>query len=146
MCSVRDFNLSYASLTSFPARERLRKLKETDPEFWTELTTSKEKEPVETGENVAEDDMEAETAAFDDDSDVPITALVDFVVSGQPKEGVKVQEGGLRSAAAVEAVDYEDERPSWAEEVGAGEDSHRAPGKRKVTANRKYTGTQFWTH
>jgi hypothetical protein len=39
MCRTGKFNLSYQSLTSFTAREKLRNLKSTNPEFWQELTT-----------------------------------------------------------------------------------------------------------
>ena len=51
--------------------------------------------------------MEAADKLFDDNSYVTINVLIDSIVSGQPKEGVKVQEGGLRLATVVEAVDYE---------------------------------------
>jgi hypothetical protein len=36
---VRQWNLSFDCLTSVAARARLRNLKETDLEFWKELTT-----------------------------------------------------------------------------------------------------------
>ena len=40
MSRVRQWNLSYGSLTSFEAREKLRTLKTEEPVFWGELTAS----------------------------------------------------------------------------------------------------------
>ena len=98
------------------------------------------------GEKVLEDDMDVEAVAFNDDNDVPINILVDFVISGKLEESIKVQEGCLKSTVAVEEVDYKDKKLSWAEEVNIGEGICHAPGKRKVTANRIHTGNHFWAH
>ena len=40
MCRVRQWNLSYGSLTSYEAREKLRTLKTEESVFWGELTAS----------------------------------------------------------------------------------------------------------
>ncbi|KDR65392.1 hypothetical protein GALMADRAFT_260250, partial [Galerina marginata CBS 339.88] len=37
-CVVREWNLSMACLTSFKAREALRQMAKTNPEFWAELS------------------------------------------------------------------------------------------------------------
>ncbi|KAF8239914.1 hypothetical protein L208DRAFT_1235875, partial [Tricholoma matsutake] len=41
MCCVCEWNLSYECLTSFSARKQLWEMKDTDPEFWKELTEAK---------------------------------------------------------------------------------------------------------
>ena len=99
---------------------------------------------MDTSIRIVEDYTEETVESFEDDSDVPIDVIISFVVLGQPKEGVNVHKGGLRSAMAMEAVDYEDERPSWAEPSDDGGDICCAPGKRKVMANKMYN--QFWAH
>src|SRR6266540_1116773 len=40
MCEVRGWNLSYACLTGYAARSKLRELRDTDPKFWDKLTSS----------------------------------------------------------------------------------------------------------
>ena len=99
---------------------------------------------MDTSIRIVEDYPEETAESFEDDSDVPIDVIISFVVSGQLKEGVNVWEGGLRSAMAIKAVDYKEERPSWAEPSNDGGDAHCAPGKRKVIVNKMYN--QFWAH
>lgn len=78
MCCVHEFNLSYASLTSFAACEKLCQLKHTDPEFWTELTESCECTLAAEQAALPEDDTAMQTAdqCIDDDSSLPCGALV----------------------------------------------------------------------
>lgn len=55
-------------------RAKLRQLKETDPEFWKELT-SKYAEELAPPENVPQPEDDAEDLGTLDDSDVPLKVL-----------------------------------------------------------------------
>jgi len=120
----------------------------TNPKFWVELTAGRSDEPVANGEVVDKDDVEAEAACFDDNSNLLCDAVIAHVVCGQELTSVKAQEEHLVSTAAMEAIDYKGDRPDWAQDVPiAGEaSSSRATGKRKVTVNKLYNGEQFWHH
>ena len=113
-----------------------------------ELTAGRSDEPVANGEVVDKDDVEAEAACFDDNSNLLCDAVIAHVVCGQELTSVKAQEEHLVSTAAMEAIDYKGDRPDWAQDVPiAGEaSSSRATGKRKVTVNKLYNGEQFWHH
>jgi hypothetical protein len=51
------------------------------------------------------------------------------------------------STAAVEAVDYEAEKPEWADEIGTSTGpGSRERSKRKVKANTLYPKKDFWHH
>lgn len=148
MCKTGEFNLSYKSLTSFNAREKLRNLKKADPIFWAELTAGCTAWPTIVGK-VAEDDMDAELVDKDD-SDLPCDVVVASAVLGEIPTGVRGEKGWLVSTAVTELLDYveaeTEERPDWASgEVNSAEGS-RAVGKRRVTANKLYTGDLFWRH
>jgi hypothetical protein len=147
MCRAGDFNLSYESLTSFKAREKLRNMKTTDPEFWAELTAGVH-QTIRDDEVVDEDDVEVAATRFDDDSDLPCDAIIAHVVHSQEVLGVQVQNGRLASMAAVEAIDYEGEKPDWANEAGTSTEqrSGREAGKQKVKANTLYPKDHFWHH
>jgi hypothetical protein len=69
---VRQWNLSFNSLTSVAARARLRELKETDPEFWRKLTNH-------TAENLipAENKPQPEDEVDPEDSDIMVDDLDD---------------------------------------------------------------------
>jgi hypothetical protein len=145
MCRTTEFNLSYESLTSFKARENLRNMKITNPEFWAELMAGK-RQMVREDEVVDEDDVEMAARRFDDDSDLPCDAIID-IVHGQEVVGVRVQNDRVVSTAAVEAVDYEAEKPEWADEIGTSTGpGSRERSKRKVKANTLYPKKDFWHH
>lgn len=149
MCHVGDFNLSYGSLTSFNTCEKLQNLKMMDAEFWAELTTGKSEPPVVNDNVAAEDDMEAETARFEDDSNLTCEAVIVNVVDGHEVTRIKVLNGHLVSSAAIEKIDYESEKPDWAKDTAASNSegsSSRAAGKRKVKVNVLYNGDNFWHH
>lgn len=155
MCKTGNFNLSYESLTSFEAREKIFNLHQTDPKFWSELMAGKTGEPV-VGGDVEEDNMEREAADLDD-SAVDGDDVVANVVLGMVPSGAVVKAGGLglARAAIAESIEYteqmpvdedvsaDEERPEWAD-GGAAESSIRGAGKRKVTGNKYYA--KFWHH
>jgi hypothetical protein len=74
----REWNLSYASLTSFNAREALRNMKSTDPEFWKELTRAQCQNLPDASKKLPEDDV-PDTNLEDevgDDSELPMPLLI----------------------------------------------------------------------
>src|SRR4051794_41059165 len=101
MCRVRGFNLSYQSLTSFEAREKLRNLKSTDPEFYAELVAGTNCDEVKQGDTVQEDDPEVlGIGDVDDDSNLPCKAVIASVTEqALPMELYSTVGGGLASAA-----------------------------------------------
>jgi hypothetical protein len=71
MCRTGNFDLSYDSLISYEARQKLRGLKTTDPEFWAELTQRTGPVLEVPGETIVEDDETTEPLV-EDDSDLPL--------------------------------------------------------------------------
>jgi hypothetical protein len=74
---VRQWNLSFDCLTSVAARARLRNLKETDLEFWKELTSSENPVPSE-NDPQSEDTVDSGEISVEDDSNVPLGVLLLF--------------------------------------------------------------------
>ncbi|PPR03038.1 hypothetical protein CVT26_004573 [Gymnopilus dilepis] len=118
MCSAGKFNLSYESLTSHEARQALRELPQTDPEFFAELTQPRTRATVPT---LSPEQIEVEDAAPssdstpDDDSDVPLTELIAYQAETQVEPASEVpavevaeevyvadESGGLVSTAEAE--------------------------------------------
>ncbi|KAG6904915.1 hypothetical protein DXG01_006251 [Tephrocybe rancida] len=84
MCTVHGWNLSYASLTRVAAQAQLREMKDTDPEFWKELTQQDPEETLPSVEDVQPEDLEALELiddSPDDDSNIPISVLLDSLVN-----------------------------------------------------------------
>ena len=144
MCRVRGFNLSYQSLTSFEARERLRSLKSTDPDFYAELSAGRNLGEIKHDEVVQEDDPEiVGIGEVDDDSDLPCKAVI-AIVTGQPPpmKLLTAADGSLASAAQAESLELETTSSSG--EISAPEEL--GVGKRKRTANVLYKSDNFWHH
>ncbi|KAH7908914.1 hypothetical protein BJ138DRAFT_989477, partial [Hygrophoropsis aurantiaca] len=80
MCRVRGFNLSYASLTSFAARDKLRNLKHDDPTFWQELTSGTSSAAPADGEGTFDEDEETDSTPFEDESNLPLDAVIARVI------------------------------------------------------------------
>jgi hypothetical protein len=148
MCHAAQFNLSYKSLISFNACETLRNLKTENPKFWAELTVNRSEEPVADGQGAEEDNVDAQAAQFDDNSNLPCETIIAHV-HGHQVAGVKVQGGHLVSRAVMETINYNGEKSDWANDVTALSSegsSSSGPGKRKVTANKLYDGDHFRNH
>ncbi|KAF8166376.1 hypothetical protein BJ912DRAFT_243071 [Pholiota molesta] len=109
MCrvGVHDANLSYESLTSPTARQMLRDLPITDPDFFAELTRVRNSPPVLTDEEAQLEDVEvSELDVPSDDSAVPLEAVEDALHGALPMDDIEqefiVGEYGLVSAAEAE--------------------------------------------
>jgi hypothetical protein len=153
---VRQWNLSYTCLTSFEARDRLRDMRTTDPEFWKELTQnpshSDAQELPGLNEQLAEDiepesDKSNTTLEDDDadDSDLPISTLINLMIEGDTNLPATVgtrRDGTLTSLADAENVDLEGDRVE--EGSGDSESALEGKGKRKRRANQLYAS--FWRH
>jgi len=157
----REWNLSYASLTSFDARETLRNMKTTDPKFWEDLTKAQRQNLPDTAETLPEDDapdtnLEDEVG---DDSELPMPLLISAMTSGNLPEGVAIDEdGGLVSVAEAESVDIEQEPDGVVGESSAEANYHDQPkdipkeegperrGKRIRTTSKRYDTSLFWRH
>lgn len=159
MCRTGEFNLSYESLTDIrTTRVRLNNLKATDPQFYAELTSvSYEDDNVPSAEGQeldedAENDPDLD-ATFEDDSDVPLAAVVAIVSGSKPAVPVRFSATGELSvdvAAELNEVPVEEptsERgPSGVDEsdnesdggVGPSIYESRGSGKRVITKSKKY--------
>lgn len=109
MCRVGidDTNLSYESLTGPAARQMLRDLPFTDPDFFAELTRVRNLPPSLTDEEAQLEDIElSELDIPGDDSAVPLEAVEDLVHGVLPMDDIEqefvVGEYGLVSAAEAE--------------------------------------------
>jgi hypothetical protein len=143
MCRTGNFNLSYDSLTSYEARQKLRELKTTDPDFWNELTQKTATEAADTTNDDVPEDEDISEPLFEDDSDLPCDVIIARVHGSIPTGTTSTPDGNLVSTAVAESLDAGDETES----LGiAGESSENAlgRGKRKVTKNKLYHS--FWRH
>jgi len=108
MCCVHDWNLSYECLTKFAARKKLREMKNTDPEFWKELTKAKTQDlPV---LDVALPEDQIVTADDDnlDDSELPLSVIIDEIITGACPNGTAHHPaGGLMLVGDAERLDVE---------------------------------------
>jgi hypothetical protein len=135
--------LSYDSLISYEARQKLCNLKTTDPEFWAELTQRTGPVLEVPGETVVEDDDMTEPL-FEDDSDLPCEMIVASVLGSGPAGVVSTSNGDMVSTAAAKSIDNtEMEMPNHDCDVDVGV-GDLGRGKRKRTNNKLYDS--FWQH
>jgi hypothetical protein len=142
--------LSYTCLTGVEARAKLRGLRQTDPEFWEELTNySREENLPPQNEPQPEDEPQRDGI---DDSDVPLQIVCDEVVGEQAVEGYIVHEGGGLEANMVAEMfeNGEEVQAAMTIEEGSGSQEHASlgvrRGKRTRKANANYNRALFWTH
>jgi hypothetical protein len=142
LCVVREWDLSYATLRSFNMQDSLRKLRDDDPEFWSQLTRTDGKLVV--GAVVDEDMVPDVDDGNLDDTDV---SLRDVVIAthrkGRPRGRVLKtieEDGGLRSTAKAESLDS---LPKAVEDEGP---ANAGCGKRQRTANKLYKLDDFARH
>jgi len=159
MCRVRVWNLSYESLTSFEAREKLRNLKTDNPEFWAELSMEKEDTSLPAPDDVVPEDVVdiEEDDNHGDDSSIPISAVIGAVVTGKgTKDGCLVSQdlAGDDNEAPVDGIDGQDEDSLGIHTTVSEEASHSAVsgiqppaekgrGKRTKISNKWYTVKSF---
>ena len=139
-CEVRQWNLSFDCLTSVAARARLRNLKETDPEFWKELTSSENRVPSE-NDPQPEDIVDAEDNSVEDDSDVPLGVLIQELTEKKVCKGFAISDMGALVAES-EAERFESTVDNGNDNV----DKELGRGKRQKHPNRLYNNTTFWCH
>jgi hypothetical protein len=91
---VRGWNLSYESLTSFEVHEKLQNLKADNPGFWSKLSMEKEDTTLPAADdNVPEDAVDVEEEdSYGDDSSIPLSAIVDTVISEKGDSGLVSQD------------------------------------------------------
>jgi hypothetical protein len=136
-------------------------MKQTDPEFWKELTKGQSQNLPNATEILLEDSQTNDTHIEDvvaDDSELPMPILIAAMTGGELPENVGVREnGGLVSFAEAEDIDIEpeseiasvdadsaDSRPNLDDsEPGLNE---KGRGKRRKTANKYYSSVAFWQH
>lgn len=150
MCRTGDFNLSYDSLTSYEARQKLRNLKTTDSEFWDELTRKSAAGLIIADEDNVAEDEENTDPFFEDDSDLPCDAIISTVLGTNPVGVTLNATGDVVSAAAAESLDNDKIDEMLPNEVAennkAGETAEMGRGKRKRTSNKLYSTNAFWQH
>ena len=139
-CEVRQWNLSFDCLTSVAARARLRNLKESDPEFWKELTSSENRVPSESDPQ-PEDIVDAEENSVEDDSDVPLGVLIQELTEKKVCKGFAISDMGALVAES-EAERFENTVDNGNDIV----DKELGRGKRRKHPNRLYNNTTFWCH
>lgn len=150
MCRVREFNLSYDSLTDVrTTRARLNNLKATDPEFYAELTGTTFEEtnvPSQPNQTLAEDLEPDLDAALEDDSDLPFDVVHAVIAGRKPRVPVKFSsDGGIAADAAAESNDEPQvDKGKLAESSST---TVEVDGKRKRKENSRYSevGLRWWT-
>ncbi|KAG0701718.1 hypothetical protein DFH29DRAFT_1000029 [Suillus ampliporus] len=147
MCTVRGFNLSFECLVGFQARDRLRNLKNTDPEFWKELTGPNEQDvDVSMDTTKIEDETHQEEPNFDDDSDLPCTAIVADVLGQNAPSGIAVDaDGKLTSTVEAEKLMFEVLPAVGVSSIDDEDGEELGHGRRKRKPNTLYAHS-FWRH
>lgn len=130
-------------------------MKQTDPEFWEELTKGQSQNLPNTTETLLEDDQ-PDTHLEDmvaDDSELPMPILIAAMTGSELPENVGVGEhGGLVSLAEAEDIDLEPESENASTEAdidnqpSLDEPKEKGRGKRRKTANKNYSSVAFWQH
>jgi hypothetical protein len=156
---VRGWNLSYESLTSFEACEKLRNLKADNPAFWSELSMEKEDTTLPAADdNVLEDAVDVEEDdSHGDDSSIPLSAVVNAVISGEGDSGLVSQDlAGDDNEAPADEIDGQDDKDleihtTVSEEASNSAVSSAQPpaegrGKRTKISNKWYTVKSFIRH
>jgi hypothetical protein len=121
------------------ARARLRNLKETDPEFWKELTSSENPLPSENDPH-PEDVVDSEENSVEDDSNVPLGVLIQQLTEKKVRKGFAINDMGALVADS-EAERFEGTVDNGNDNV----DKELGRGKRHKQPNRLYNNT-FWCH
>jgi hypothetical protein len=151
---IHGWNLSFACLTGFKAREALRNMRTTDPEFWEELTRGGSNEDLpesDINENFQED-VEFDTVLEDtdaDDSDVSMQTLTTMLTKDDIPEMVGFRKSGtLTSLADADNADLGEEMlpPTEANVSNPQKGKEEGRGKRQKFANKRYNGGTFWRH
>ncbi|KAF7366966.1 hypothetical protein MSAN_00955300 [Mycena sanguinolenta] len=149
LCKVREWDLSYESLTSARIRARLRKEEAGKTQLWKELQGNKaDKELPPESKEVAEDVIDEEEGP--DDSDIsPATVVADVTASEKRGRVARKSEGGgLCSAALADDIDADPnaaasdaKADSEVEETG-----EQGRPKRARKPNRHYLGPAWLYH
>jgi hypothetical protein len=147
MCTVREWDLSYECLESRKARQALRELKETDPEFYNELTAGKnssllgQKEVLDEDKELGPDENEE-----GDDCCLSINRIVEAVVKGSDMMGLTNSESEMMVKSIAENPDESElERELELAETPMDTSDERGRGKRKREPNTLYARA-FWRH
>jgi len=130
-------------LTSFKAREALRQMAKTNPEFWAELSGggADDVQLPDAAETLPED-VEHDTELEDqdsDDSDLSLETLITALTKDVPDTVGSRKSGKLASLTDAENVDLV---PEMLEQGNSAAEGGR--GKRNKVANKQYQG--FWRH
>lgn len=147
LCKVREWDLSYETLTSPQIRARLRKEEAEETEFWRELQENKaDKYLPPEGKEVTEDVVDEEEGP--DDSDISPAAVVADVTAGKKKRGRvarKSDGSGLRSTALADNFEMVLE-PVASEVTGSAEEAKEGRPKRAKKPNQHYLGPGWLYH
>ncbi|KAJ7050612.1 hypothetical protein C8F01DRAFT_1344185 [Mycena amicta] len=144
-CVVREWDLSFESLTSPAIRARLREERDKNTEFWQELQTKRGNFlDIPADVVVAEDEMPdvglGEEDGVDDSDISPHQVAADVRGKKRARVGRKTG-GGLTAAALSESTEVGDDDDGAQPAASKG---GRAPGKRQTQPNTRYT--DFWRH
>jgi hypothetical protein len=130
-------------LTSFKAREALRQMAKTNPEFWAELSVGgADNVQLPDATETLPEDVEHDTELEDqdsDDSDLSLETLITALTKDVPDTVGSRKSGKLASLTDAENVDLV---PEMLEEGNSAAEGGR--GKRNKVANQQYQG--FWRH
>ncbi|KAJ7748705.1 hypothetical protein B0H14DRAFT_3603971 [Mycena olivaceomarginata] len=149
LCKVREWDISYESLTSLQIRARLRNEEADKTELWKELQGSKADQdlPLESKE-VAEDVVDEEEGP-DDSNITPAAVVADVTVSKKRRDCVarKTKGSGLRSAALTDDIDAVPE-PMFEAMDGAEEVKEQGTGRptQAKKPNRHYLRPGWLSH
>ena len=132
-------------------RQALRNMKDTNPDFWNELTMKRPEDQhlPDEAKIMPEDESlltaELEDADFDD-SEVPIKAVIASLNTNELPKGIASREGGLlMSVHAAESLDHLPQH-SLAGEPETTMPEKLGPGMRKRKPNMLYRAADFWRH
>jgi hypothetical protein len=156
-CLVHGWDLLYTCLMSFKVHDTLQNMKNTNPEFWEELTKGQNNNqhlptPTETLPEDVEPDIHLKDEDMDD-SDLSVETLVMAMMKDHIPPIVGTQKTGTLTSLANAENNDENlpatalgiEIPEKAKEltVAPGESGR---GKQTKYANKMYNARSFWCH
>jgi hypothetical protein len=90
------------------ARARLQELKDTDPQFWAELTSNQLAKYLPPEDEAQLEDEPNDVGDQLDDSDVPISVVVGDIVKDKVPSGYGISSaGGFEAKSAAESIEEE---------------------------------------
>ena len=147
LCQAGPFNLSFESLTSLEARQALNELRQSDPEFYTEITSGQTPAavPSDPDGEFAEDVDEATVAIesiVEEDAAMKLSVVKSEVLQANSAAALQGREEDTYSDSDVD-VEVPGDEPAGEDVPGNPEEDAALPAKRRRKPSTRYTSAEW---